>query len=63
MRAGQARALFDVDFLVRAMGRSGRIHLNLEVLRAETPLGQRLKDVHARIKKPLAALSLLKTTK
>ncbi|MFM2346095.1 MAG: hypothetical protein RL654_848 [Pseudomonadota bacterium] len=53
-RAGQAHALFDVDFLVRAMGRSGRIHLNLEVLRAETPLGQRLKDVQERVAQMLA---------
>ena len=53
-RAGQAQALFDVDFLVRAMGRSGRIHLNLEVLRAETPLGQRLKDVQERVGQMLA---------
>ncbi len=53
-RADQAQALFDVDFLVRAMGRSGRIHLNLEVLRAETPLGQRLKDVQERVGQMLA---------
>ncbi|MFM2341916.1 MAG: hypothetical protein RLZZ592_1569 [Pseudomonadota bacterium] len=53
-RSRQARALFDVDFLVKAMGRSGRIHLNLSVLRAETPLGQRLKDVQERVGQMLA---------
>ena len=45
----QSRELFDIDFLIRAMGRQGAIRLDLGVLRAETPLGQRLKDVQERV--------------
>jgi methyl-accepting chemotaxis protein len=52
-RAQSAKALFDVEFLVRAMGGDGRIRLDLEVLRAETPLGQRLKDVQERVAQTL----------
>ncbi|MBL8335047.1 MAG: methyl-accepting chemotaxis protein [Rubrivivax sp.] len=52
--ARHAKALFDVEFLVRAMGRSGQIRLNLGVLRAETATGQRLKDVQERVARILS---------
>ncbi len=52
-RAIHARALFDVEFQVLAMGREGRIRLDLDVLRAETATGQRLKDVHDRVARTL----------
>jgi len=40
---------FDVQFLVNAMGRSGRIRLDMDVVRAESPLGQRLKQIQDRM--------------
>jgi hypothetical protein len=52
--AHHEKALFDVEFLVRAMGRTGRIRLDLGVLRAETATGQRLKDVQERVAATLA---------
>jgi methyl-accepting chemotaxis protein len=52
----QAKALFDIDFLVRAMGREGPIRLDLGVLRAETPVGQRLKSVQERVAQTLGAV-------
>jgi methyl-accepting chemotaxis protein len=52
----QAKALFDIDFLVRAMGRDGPIRLDLGVLRAETPVGQRLKSVQERVAQTLGAV-------
>ena len=45
----QAQENDDVAFLVRAMGREGPIRLNLAVLKAETPLGQRLRMVQDRM--------------
>lgn len=45
----QARAQFDVDFLVRAMGEDGPIRLDLAVLRAETAVGERLKQAQERM--------------
>ena len=45
----QERERFDVEFLVRAMGASGVIRLNLDVLKAESPLGQRLHQVQERM--------------
>jgi methyl-accepting chemotaxis protein len=45
----QARALFDIELLVRAMGDRGAIRLDLDSLRAETPLGERLKAVQERV--------------
>ena len=51
--AHQAKALFDVEFLVLAMGGSGRIRLDLDVLRAETATGQRLKDIQDRVAQTL----------
>lgn len=44
-RMDSGQALFDVEYLVRAMGRKGRIRLDLGVVRAETATGQRLKDI------------------
>jgi methyl-accepting chemotaxis protein len=52
----QAKALFDIDFLVRAMGREGPIRLDLGVLRAETGVGQRLKAVQERVGQTLVAV-------
>jgi methyl-accepting chemotaxis protein len=48
-RVANGQALFDVEYLVRAMGKSGRIRLDLGVVRAETATGQRLKDVQDRV--------------
>ncbi|MFN9502952.1 MAG: methyl-accepting chemotaxis protein, partial [Rubrivivax sp.] len=45
----QFRMLFDVELLVRAMGASGPIRLDLDALRAETSMGQRLKAVQERV--------------
>jgi methyl-accepting chemotaxis protein len=52
----QAKALFDIDFLVHAMGREGPIRLDLGVLRAETAVGQRLKAVQERVGQTLGAV-------
>lgn len=40
---------FEMEFLVNAMGRSGPVRLNLDVIRAESEVGQRLKDVQGRM--------------
>jgi methyl-accepting chemotaxis protein len=40
---------FEVDFLIRAMGMDGPIRLNLDVLRADSGVGQRLKLVQQRM--------------
>jgi methyl-accepting chemotaxis protein len=45
----QFKMLFDVELLVRAMGASGPIRLDLDALRAETSMGQRLKSVQERV--------------
>jgi methyl-accepting chemotaxis protein len=45
----QFKMLFDVELLVRAMGASGPIRLDLDALRAETSMGQRLKAVQERV--------------
>jgi methyl-accepting chemotaxis protein len=45
----QAKATFDVDFLVRAMGAEGPIRLDLGVLRAETVIGERLRQAQERM--------------
>ena len=45
----QAKATFDVDFLVRAMGAEGPIRLDLAVLRPETVQGQRLQQAQERM--------------
>jgi methyl-accepting chemotaxis protein len=39
----------ELEFLVNAMGREGQIRLNLDVIRAETPAGQRLQHVQGRM--------------
>jgi methyl-accepting chemotaxis protein len=44
-----AKAAFDVDFLVRAMGADGPIRLDMGVLRPETAAGQRLKHAQDRM--------------
>ena len=43
------RERFDIEFLVRAMGLHGSIRLDFDVVRAETEVGRRLKDVQERI--------------
>ncbi len=40
---------FEIDFLIRAMGNRGAIRLNLDVLRADSVVGQRLKEVQHRM--------------
>jgi methyl-accepting chemotaxis protein len=40
---------FEVNFLIRAMGDDGPIRLNLDVLRADSTAGKRLKHVQARM--------------
>ena len=40
---------FEIDFLIHAMGHGGAIRLNLDVLRADSATGQRLKDVLQRM--------------
>jgi Methyl-accepting chemotaxis protein (MCP) signalling domain len=41
---------FEIDFLLRAMGKDGPIRLNMEVLRADSVPGQRLKLVQQRMR-------------
>lgn len=45
---------FEIDFLIRAIGHGGSIRLNLEVLRADSDIGKRLKEVQARMAKAVA---------
>lgn len=45
---------FEIDFLIRAMGQGGTIRLNLDVLRADSDIGKRLKEVQARMAKAVA---------
>ena len=40
---------FELDFLIRAMGFEGPIRLNMDVLRADSVVGQRLKHVQQRM--------------
>jgi methyl-accepting chemotaxis protein len=40
---------FELDFLIRAMGADGPIRLNLDVLRADSAVGKRLKHVQQRM--------------
>jgi len=40
---------FELDFLIRAMGHDGPIRLNLDVLRADSLVGKRLKHVQHRM--------------
>ena len=39
----------ELEYLVNAMGSSGPIRLNLDVIRADTPAGQRLKQIQQRM--------------
>ena len=43
------RERFDIEFLVRAMGLDGTIRLDFGVVRAESEIGQRLKQVQERM--------------
>ncbi len=45
----RAKAAFDVDFLVRAMGADGPIRLDMAVVRPETTTGVRLKQAQDRM--------------
>lgn len=45
----QFRMLFDMELLMRAMGASGPIRLDLDAIRAETAMGQRLKSIQERV--------------
>jgi methyl-accepting chemotaxis protein len=45
----ESREASELEFLVNAMGRNGRIRLNLDVIRAETAAGQRLQQVQHRM--------------
>ena len=56
-----SRQIFDVEFLVRAMGSDGPVRLDLGVLRAETAIGQRLKNVQERVAQTLAQVQLSTT--
>lgn len=47
--AHRARERFDMHFLVRAMGTEGPIRLGLSAVRAESALGERLKQVQQRM--------------
>jgi methyl-accepting chemotaxis protein len=49
IRQAQAeRGAREIEVLINAMGREGPIRLNLDVIRAETPAGQRLQHVQQR---------------
>ncbi len=52
----QARAASELEFLVKTMGRDGKILLNLDVIRAETPIGQRLQHVQRRMADAMSAV-------
>ncbi len=45
----EARSARELEFLVKTMGRDGKVLLNLDVIRAETPIGQRLQHVQQRM--------------
>ncbi|MBB5205675.1 methyl-accepting chemotaxis protein [Inhella inkyongensis] len=47
--AAEAAERFELEFLVNAMGRDGPIRLNLDVVRAESKVGLRLKHVQGRM--------------
>ena len=48
---------FDIEFLIRAMGHSGPIRLDLDVLKAESALGQRLKHLQERMGEAMLQVS------
>jgi methyl-accepting chemotaxis protein len=45
----EAAERFELEFLVNAMGRDGPIRLNLDVVRAESTVGLRLKHIQSRM--------------
>ncbi|MBH9577200.1 methyl-accepting chemotaxis protein [Inhella proteolytica] len=49
----EANERFELEFLVNAMGREGPIRLNLDVVRAESTMGVRLKQVQQRMAEAL----------
>ena len=53
-RGLDGREARELEFLVNAMGREGKIRLNLDVIRAETPAGQRLQHVQQRMAAAMA---------
>jgi hypothetical protein len=53
-RGLEGREARELEFLVNAMGREGKIRLNLDVVRAETPAGQRLQHVQQRMATAMA---------
>ncbi len=52
------RERFDIEFLIRAMGREGPIRLSLDVVKAESALGARLKHVQERMAAAMRQVSL-----
>ena len=52
----ESRSARELEFLVKTMGRDGKILLNLDVIRAETPIGQRLQHVQQRMVAALRAV-------
>jgi methyl-accepting chemotaxis protein len=53
----EAAERFELEFLINAMGRDGPIRLNLDVVRAESKVGLRLKHIQGRM---LEALRLVR---
>ncbi|HMW24018.1 MAG TPA: methyl-accepting chemotaxis protein [Burkholderiaceae bacterium] len=53
----RAQERFDMHFLVQAMGTQGPIRLGLEAVRAESALGERLKQVQQRMANTLRQVS------
>lgn len=52
---------FEIDFLIRAMGQGGTIRLNLDVLRADSDIGKRLKEVQSRMANAVAEVQTATT--
>ena len=53
LSAKQEHERFELDFLIRAMGQTGPIRLNLDVLRTDTASGQRLQHAQFRVRDAL----------
>lgn len=49
---------FDIDFLIKAMGRGAAIRLDLDVVRADSAVGQRLKEVQSRMAAAIGEVQL-----
>ena len=56
--AAVQRALFDIEFLVTAMGREGAIRLDMGAVQAESPLGQRLQHIQSLLVTAMRQVSL-----